>query len=68
MKINVKEPVKFVLKQTGELVEFEKGKFDIEEYDLRTQRIIAQSDEKIEIIEEKGKKDTAGTGNNQDEV
>nr|DAT04584.1 MAG TPA: hypothetical protein [Caudoviricetes sp.] len=68
MKINVKEPVKFVLKQTGELVEFEKGKFDIEESDLRTERIIAQSDGKIEIIEEKGKKDTAGTGNNQDEV
>ena len=51
MKINVKEPVKFVLKQTGELVEFEKGKFDIEENDLRTERIIAQSDGKIEIIE-----------------
>ena len=68
MKINVKEPVKFVLKQTGELVEFEKRKFDIEENDLRIERIIAQSDGKIEIIEEKGKKDTAGTGNNQDEV
>lgn len=44
MKINIKEPVKFVIHQTGEEVEFEAGTQEIENLDLRMERIIAQSE------------------------
>ena len=53
MKINIKEPVKFVIHQTGEEVEFEVGMQEIDNFDLRMERIIAQSEGKIELIEEK---------------
>ena len=53
MKINIKEPVKFVIHQTGEKVEFEVGMQEIDNFDLRMERIIAQSEGKIELVEEK---------------
>lgn len=53
MKINIKEPVKFVIHQTGEEVEFESGTQEIEKLDLRMERIIAQSEGKIELVKEK---------------
>lgn len=53
MKINIKEPVKFVIHQTGEEVEFEVGTKEIDNFDLRMERIIAQSEGKIELVEEK---------------
>ncbi len=53
MKINIKEPVKFVIHQTGEEVEFEVGMQEIDNFDLRMERIIAQSEGKIELVEEK---------------
>ena len=53
MKINIKEPVKFVIYQTGEEVEFQAGTQEIENLDLRMERIIAQSEGKIELVEEK---------------
>ena len=56
MKINIKEPVKIVIHQTGEEVEFEAGTQEIENLDLRMERIIAQSEGKIELVEEKREK------------
>lgn len=53
MKINIKESVKFVIHQTGEEVEFEAGTQEIDKLDLRMERIIAQSEGKIELVEEK---------------
>lgn len=53
MKINIKEPVKFVIHQTGEEVEFEAGTQEIEKLDLRMERIIAQSKGKIKLVKEK---------------
>lgn len=53
MKINIKEPVKFVIHQTGEEVEFEVGTQEIDNFDLRMERIIAQSEGKIELVKEK---------------
>jgi hypothetical protein len=53
VKINIKEPVKFVIHQTGEEVEFEVGTQEIDNFDLRMERIIAQSEGKIELVEEK---------------
>lgn len=53
MKINIKETVKFVIHQTGEEVEFEAGTQEIDKLDLRMERIIAQSEGKIELVEEK---------------
>ena len=53
MKINIKEPVKFVIHQTGEEVEFETGTQEVENFDLRMERIIAQSEGKIELVKEK---------------
>jgi hypothetical protein len=53
VKINIKEPVKFVIHQTGEEVEFEAGMQEIDNFDLRMERIIAQSEGKIELVEEK---------------
>lgn len=53
MEINIKEPVKFVIHQTGEEVEFEVGTQEIDNFDLRMERIIAQSEGKIELVEEK---------------
>lgn len=53
MKINIKESVKFVIHQTGEEVEFEAGTQEIEKLDLRIERIIAQSEGKIELVKEK---------------
>lgn len=53
MKINIKETVKFVIHQTGEEVEFEVGTQEIDNFDLRMERIIAQSEGKIELVEEK---------------
>lgn len=53
MKINIKEPVKFVIHQTGEELEFEVGTQEIDNFDLRMERIIAQSEGKIELVEEK---------------
>ena len=53
MKINIKKPVKFVIHQTGEEVEFQAGTQEIENLDLRMERIIAQSEGKIELVEEK---------------
>lgn len=53
MKINIKEPVKFVIHQTGEEVEFEVGTQEIDNFDLRMERIIAQSEGKIELVEKK---------------
>ena len=53
MKINIKESVKFVIHQTGEEVEFEVGTQEIDNFDLRMERIIAQSEGKIELVEEK---------------
>ena len=53
MKINIKEPVKFVIHQTGEEVEFEAGTQEIDKLDLRMERIIAQSKGKIELVKEK---------------
>ena len=53
MKINIKEPVKFVIHQTGEEVEFEAWTQEIEKLDLRMERIIAQSKGKIKLVKEK---------------
>ena len=53
MKINIKEPVRFVIHQTGEEVEFEVGTQEIDNFDLRMERIIAQSEGKIELAKEK---------------
>lgn len=53
MKINIKEPIKFVIHQTGEEVEFEVGTQEIDNFDLRMERVIAQSEGKIELVEEK---------------
>jgi hypothetical protein len=53
VKINIKEPVKFVIHQTGEEVEFQAGTQEIENLDLRMERIIAQSEGKIELVKEK---------------
>lgn len=54
MKIEIKEPFKLIIHQTGEEVEFkEAGIQEIEKIDLRMERIIAQSEGKIELVEEK---------------
>ena len=53
MKINIKESFKFVIHQTWEEVEFEVGTQEIDNFDLRMERIIAQSEGKIELVEEK---------------
>jgi hypothetical protein len=53
VKINIKEPVKFVIHQTGEEVEFQAGTQEIENLDLRMERIIAQSEGKIELVKKK---------------
>ena len=53
MKLNVKEPVSFRLKQTGELVKYkETGIIEIEN-DLKAERIMQQSGGKIEIFKTK---------------
>ena len=64
MKINVKEKVKFVLKQTGELIELEKGIYE-EDLNLKLERIISQSNGKIEIVKEETE-ETAGDVQNQE--
>lgn len=53
MKINIKEPIKFVIHQTGEEVEFEVGTQEIDNFDLRMERVIAQSEGKIELVKKK---------------
>lgn len=63
MKINVKEKVNFVLRQTGELIELEKGIYE-EDLNLRLERIISQSNGKIEIVKEEIE-ETAGDVQNQ---
>ena len=56
VKIEIKEPVFFRLIQTGEIIEFkEAGVFEIEN-DLKAERIVAQSNGKIDFIKEKKKK------------
>jgi hypothetical protein len=61
MKIEIKEPFKLIIHQTGEEVEFkEAGIQEIEKIDLRMERIIAQSNGKMVVLEEKkGKKRNA---------
>ncbi|WP_158612496.1 hypothetical protein [Leptotrichia sp. OH3620_COT-345] len=51
MKIEVKEPITLILFQTGETVKYDEiGMFEIENIDLRMERIIAQSNGKIKIF------------------
>lgn len=55
MKIEIKEPLILTLFQTGETVKYdEAGIIEIENPDLRMERIIAQSNGKIKTV--KGKK------------
>ena len=56
MKIKVLEDVRFTLLQTGEVVEYEAGEYEVKD-DLNIRRIIEQSYKKIVLVKEKkGKK------------